>query len=67
MKEHMKANCSKKRKKETKIRQTKKKIVDGIPSCEVCLIDFPSTEAHNAHNQGYLLKGIDNKTCFDHR
>ena len=63
MKEHMKANCLK-RKKETKIRQVKKKAVDGIPSCEVCLIDFSSTEAHNEHNQGNLLKGIDNKTCF---
>ena len=50
----MKANCLK-RKKETKIRQVKKKAVDGIPSCEVCLIDFPSTKAHNAHNQGNLL------------
>ena len=62
MKEHMKANCLKKRKKYTKQKQTKQKTVDGIPSCEVCLIDFPSSEAHNAHNQGNLLKGIDNKT-----
>ena len=67
MKEHMKANCLKKRKKHTKKKQTKLKTVDGIPSCEVCLIDFLSTEAHNAHNQGNFLMGIDNKICIVHR
>ena len=29
----------------------KQKTVDDITSCQLCLIEFSSTEAYNAHNQ----------------